>query len=160
MISSDPSTDKRSLSVATFTTRVDVELNCVVHIWHKSYLTSEEFREGLDNIIKLKEQADIHHLIADNTKLNKIPVEDERWLLEDWLPRTVANDRTVRVAAIVPKNVFGRISVEKILAQAEQKIEGKMILRYFASLEEAEQWLKTTNQQADIDYPTSRTTAG
>lgn len=121
----------------------NAEADCVIMEW-KSFATSEEFRQGLNEGLKLIQQQQAANWLADLRKMEAIDPEDEQWSNEDWFPRAL--QAGIKRMAIVPsEDIFNSISVENIM----NAIAGTgLVTHYFKEPLEAKSWLK--EQKAEL----------
>jgi hypothetical protein len=67
-----------------------------------------------------------------------IPVDDQAWIREDWLPRALSGGLKA-TASNCPKGFFGKQSVANVMSRAPREIA----MRSFENLDEARTWLQT-----------------
>lgn len=115
----------------------DADADCVIMQW-KAFATSEEFRHGLNEGLKLIQQKNSPNWLADLRKMEAIDPEDEQWSNEDWFPRAL--QAGIKRMALVPsEDIFNSISVENIM----NSVAGTgLVTHYFKQPDEAKSWLK------------------
>jgi hypothetical protein len=119
----------------------DADAACVIMQW-KSFATSEEFRHGLNEGLKLIQEKNASNWLADLRKMEAIDPEDEQWSNEDWFPRALQGGIN-RMAIVPSEDIFNSISVENIM----NAVTGTdLVTHYFKDPAEAKSWLK--EQQA------------
>lgn len=100
---------------------------------------SEEFRMGMDQLIRLMREKNIGKVLADARKMGAIAPEDQDWSIQDWLPRAFEAGYR-RIAIVVSEDIFNQMSVEDIMS----RVEGMdFVTKYFPGLEEGRAWLAT-----------------
>ena len=115
----------------------DEDAACVIMQW-KSFATSEEFRYGLNEGLKLIQQKNASNWLADLRKMEAIDPEDEQWSNENWFPRALQTGIN-RMALVPSEDVFNSISVENIM----NSVAGTgLVTHYFKEADEAKSWLK------------------
>lgn len=114
---------------------LDGNVRCITVAW-KRYATSTQFRFVHESLIHLLSKYQVSKLLCEDTALPTIHLEDQRWIIEDWLPRAAAAGLGA-VASRRPEAYFARIAVENIRAA----ISGTVTMRCFDELDAARQWL-------------------
>ncbi len=100
---------------------------------------SDEFRTGMDQIIRVMEEKKIGKVLTDTRKMGAISPDDQDWSINDWLPRAFAAGYR-RIAIVISEDIFNQMSVEDIMS----RVEGvDFVTKYFPSLEAGRQWLAT-----------------
>ncbi len=115
----------------------DAEADCVIMEW-KDFATSDEFRNGLSEGLKLIQQKKTGNWLADLRKMEAIDPVDEQWSNTDWFPRAL--QAGINRMAIVPsEDIFNSISVENIMNAVAGTV---LVTHYFKEAEEAKSWMK------------------
>lgn len=115
---------------------VDKSIPCVTVVW-KRYSTSTQMRFVHEHILRLLRAHRIQAVLGDDTALPTIHAEDQRWIVEDWLPR--AQEAGLRLGASKrPIGYFGKLAVDAVQAVAPAGVQ----LRSFERLEDARAWLR------------------
>jgi hypothetical protein len=118
------------------------ELNAVKAIWMDSP-TSEEFREGMDQIIEAFKAFKTGILLSDTVNIGVISPKDQLWASADWIKRAVPAGYS-QFAVIASSDVFTQISVEDILTPV--KLNNDFLkIQYFGNEDLARQWIRKTN---------------
>ncbi len=100
---------------------------------------SEEFRTGMDQIIRLMEENKIGKVLTDTRKMGAISPDDQDWSITDWLPRAFKAGYR-RIALVISEDIFNQMSVEDIMS----RVEGMdFVTKYFPNSEEGRKWLAT-----------------
>jgi hypothetical protein len=116
---------------------VDETVPCVTVEW-KRYSTSTQLRFVHEHILHVLKSHRIKAVLGDDTALPTIHSEDQRWIVEDWLPRAQAAG--LRAAASKqPRAYFGKLAVSAVQAIAPAGVE----LRSFEKIEDARGWLQS-----------------
>jgi hypothetical protein len=112
-----------------------------VHVEWKAWANSAEYREAHEAILAaLRENRATKNLI-DATHERVVTDDDQRWLIDNWIPRAVAAGRRC-TAVVMPKRALGKTiteSIDKAPRTNASKVE------YFATFDEAAAWLSTVN---------------
>jgi hypothetical protein len=120
----------------------DEAANCVVMEW-KSFATSDEFRKGLNEGLKLIEQMDATNWLADLREMGAIDPDDEEWSNTDWFPRALSAGIN-RMAIVPSSDIFNSLSVENIM----NAVEGtNLITHYFKEVQPAREWLRQQQEE-------------
>ena len=100
---------------------------------------SDEFRAGMDQLIRLMEEKKIGKVLTDTRKMGAISPDDHDWSINDWLTRAFAAGYR-RIAIVISEDIFNQMSVEDIMS----RVEGvDFVTKYFPSPEEGRKWLAT-----------------
>ena len=67
----------------------DETTRCVTIVWRK-YATSAQLRFVHETIIQMLAQHKASKILGDDLDLPIIHAEDQKWIIEDWLPRARA----------------------------------------------------------------------
>jgi hypothetical protein len=113
------------------------DMRAVLMEW-KKYAAGKDFRKGLDTGLELISRKNSSKWLADLREMQVVNQDDQLWSNKDWFPRAIkAGIR--QMAIIVPTDVFGNMSVNRIM---ENAADIGLTTHYFDSVEEAIDWLK------------------
>jgi len=115
---------------------LDGNVRCITVAW-KRYATSTQFRYVHESLILLLSKYQVSKILSEDTALPTIHLEDQRWIIDDWLPRAAAAGLGA-VASKRPVAYFARLAVENIRAA----VSGRITMRCFDELDAARQWLE------------------
>lgn len=116
----------------------DASIPGLVVVW-KRYGTSLQFRFALEILLQMLRAIGGRKILGDDTDLPTIRPEDQKWVLEQWLPR--ARGAGFKVAATKkPISPAGWRAVSAIHAAAEG-----VTVRSFDDLSKARRWLQTVD---------------
>jgi hypothetical protein len=106
-------------------------------IWQR-YATSAQLRFINEHILLLLREHGFQRILSDHSELQTIHADDQKWIIESWLPRAV--DAGLRAAA-AKKSVhhFGQLAVDLI----RRSVQREIALRSFDTIDEAREWLRT-----------------
>lgn len=116
---------------------VDTAIPCVVLVWGR-YATSAQLRFVHECALELLRRNALHKILGDDSALAVIPVDDQVWIREDWMPRALSAGLKA-AASKCPNGFFGKQSVANVMSQAPRGIA----MRSFEKLDEARTWLQT-----------------
>jgi hypothetical protein len=116
---------------------VDPAARCVVLVW-KRYATTPQIRFVHELMLDLLQRNGLHDILADDTLLPTIHVDDRRWIVEDWMPRARAGG-LARVSTKSPVGHFGRVAAEEVHGLAPDEIR----IAAFDTMDAARRWLAT-----------------
>jgi hypothetical protein len=117
--------------------RYDQEVRCVEVTWRK-YATSAQLRYIHEIILAMLAQHGAERLLGDDTDLPIIHAEDQRWIVEEWLPRARAIGLKI-AATKLSMTFFGRVAIGMIQSKLSRDLE----IRSFGNIHSARSWLKT-----------------
>jgi hypothetical protein len=109
----------------------------VVHLdWNKRS-TRDQFIEACDFSLNVMQETNAKKMIADNSKVSVVAVENQNWLTEKWFPRALKIGFQYS-AVIVSNDAFVKFAVKRI----ENNINNNLfIIQYFNDLSLAKEWL-------------------
>ncbi len=114
----------------------DPDLKAVAMEW-TGFSSSAQFREANENVLDLIRETRSTKLIADTRNMKIISLQDQQWLYQDWLPRTISAGLT-HAAIIESEDFFNKLSVDNVV----QKINDQLTIKYFTTLLSARNWLR------------------
>ena len=107
----------------------------------KAWANSSEYRTAHETVlIALRENHASKNLI-DATNARVVADDDQRWLIENWMPRAEAAGRR-STAVVMPKSALGKTISENIAKNPRPSL---MKVAYFQTVEDAAVWLSTVN---------------
>jgi len=115
---------------------LDGNVPCITVSW-KRYATSTQFRYVHESLIPLISKYQVNRILSEDTALPTIHLQDQRWVIDDWMPRAAAAGLRA-VASKRPVAYFARMAVENIRAE----VSGGVTMRCFDELEAARHWLE------------------
>jgi hypothetical protein len=108
----------------------------VVVEW-KAWATSPQFRAAYEEIIVAVREKRTSKLLVDLRNTRVLVDDDQKWLVEDWGPRSV--QAGVRMMAVV---IPERPLAQLILENMDKRIPSSILqIGSFKTLEEAQAWL-------------------
>jgi hypothetical protein len=112
-----------------------------VHVEWKAWANSPEYRAAHETVLQaLREHRCAKNLI-DATHARVVSDADQKWLIEEWIPRAIAAGRRW-TAVVMPKSALGRTISENI--DKRPRPSGTNV-QYFQTVEDAAAWLSTVN---------------
>jgi ubiquinone/menaquinone biosynthesis C-methylase UbiE len=123
------------------TPHVKIEYHEETHILHLTWVSftpTKEYREALEQALKLMQKHHVNHWIFDQRNAEVISPQDQKWVVEDWTPRVVRSvGKNNKSAVILAKNIFGELSIKNLVDTTSEVVETK----YFQEIESAKKWL-------------------
>ena len=116
------------------------EDQCVV-MEMKGYANSTQFRATQETLLLAVTENGAQRLLSDIRFAKLVLVEDERWLVEDLLPR-LARTRLRYSALVMPQNQLALV-IATDLTNAAQPPDGISVSEQFGSVDAAKAWLST-----------------
>jgi hypothetical protein len=114
----------------------DADVPCVTVVW-KGYATSRQLRFVHEEALHLLALHKAHKMLGDDTELATIHSDDQKWIVENWLPRAIGAGLRA-CASKRPTSYFGRLAVDNVSAAANSGV-----MRAFDDIAEARGWLKS-----------------
>lgn len=116
----------------------DSDVPCIIMEWH-AYGTSAQFRLISENVLQLLIDKSLSKVVADTTNLPIIGSDDQQWVSEDWLPRSI--EAGFRACGMVNSRFyFNRVAVDNVVTRVKSD---KFRVEYFDSQAAAKEWLKS-----------------
>ena len=112
------------------------KLNAAQSIW-KFPVSGRQFREILDNLVRVLKDKNCSTIVADARKLTTISKDDQEWIIKDWYPRAHDAGWSLEML-IVKKDTFNEYVIQKIVHHYNDE---KIKTVYFYSYADAEKWL-------------------
>jgi hypothetical protein len=98
-----------------------VEEQDYVHTNWEGFCPTKTFKEASNAIITAMEETGTGKVLFDSTRSKLASPDDQKWILEDWLPRAIMAGYN-RYAYILPNDVFGQFSFKKVINEIEISI--------------------------------------
>ena len=122
--------------------RYDEEVRCIEVTWRR-YATSAQLRYIHEMILSMLAQHKAEKILGDDADLPIVHAEDQRWIVEEWLPRARATGLKV-AATTLSMTFFGRVAISAIQSQLSRELQ----IRNFGSIHAARSWLKNLSPGA------------
>ncbi|WP_114782007.1 hypothetical protein [Botryobacter ruber] len=107
--------------------------------WLRS-VSPEEFREGVEQLVKLMLEEEIELWIVDSSRLHGITLSDQHWILHHILP-LLQNAKLRKLARVSSGDIFQYMSFEEMTEKVLRKYEMNVEVAQFTSLAMAEAWI-------------------
>ena len=136
----DPAPSKVYLETPYILIRWDAEGPWVYVKW-KAWANAAEYRAAQEVVlVAIRENQASRHLI-DSTDRRVLTGDDQRWLVEDWMPRAVAAGRRW-TAIVLPTSALVRTIEENIDRYPRPNL---VMVEHFETVDDAAAWLSTVN---------------
>jgi len=112
-----------------------------VYVKWKAWANSSEYRAAQEMVILALRENHASRNLIDSTDSRVVSEEDQKWLLQSWMPRAVAAGRHW-TAIVLPKSPLGRTIAENIDKHPRSKLAE---VKHFETVEDAAAWLSTVN---------------
>ena len=142
MTSSDPAppADKSYLETPYVSVRWVSQGQWVLVEW-KAWANSSEYRAAHEAVLQALRERRASKNLIDATEAKVVSVDDQKWLIENWIPRAVAAGRCF-TAVVLPRRPLARTISENIDKRPRLNLTK---VEYFAAVEEAGAWLSTVS---------------
>jgi hypothetical protein len=107
----------------------------------KEWADSAEYRGAHETILMAIRENHASKNLIDATHAKVISDSDQKWLIDNWIPRAVAAGRR-STAVVMPKSALGRTISENIDKAAPANLTR---VEYFETAVEAAAWLSKVN---------------
>lgn len=112
------------------------DVKCIEVVWRR-YATSPQFRYIHEIILCMLVRYNVSKILGDDTDLPIVHAEDQRWILEQWLPRARAAGFKA-AASVISMTFFGRVAIGAIQSKLAREVQ----VRNFRNVHSARHWLK------------------
>lgn len=121
----------------------DEDLRCVTMEWKGVYAEGEEYRRILTQVLDLILEKGATRLLADGRKMKVITTDDQVWLENTWMPRSIQVGLK-HSALIVPASALAQLSVGRVMTKFTSNMPVTDWTRaYFDNTEDARAWLRS-----------------
>ena len=104
-----------------------------VYVKWKAWANSSEYRAAQEVIILAFRENHASRDLIDSTDRRVVSDDDQKWLVENWMPRAAAAGRRW-TAIVMPKSALGRTIAENIDTYARSK---HITIEHFETVEDA-----------------------
>jgi hypothetical protein len=105
----------------------------------KEWADSAEYRAAHETVLMAIRENHASKNLIDATHAKVVSDSDQRWLIDNWIPRAVAAGRR-SPAIVMPRSALGRTISENIDKEALTKLSK---VEYFDTAADAAAWLST-----------------
>jgi hypothetical protein len=112
-----------------------------VYVKWRGWANSAEYKAAQEAVITALRENHASRNLIDSTDSRVVSDEDQKWLVENWIPRAVAAGRRW-TAIVLPKSALGRTIAENIDKHPQSRL---VKVQHFETVEEASAWLSTVN---------------
>jgi hypothetical protein len=120
------------------------------HIEWQGWADPAEFAGANDAIIVALIQHRGTRALGDCRNMKVIKQSDQEWVNQDWMPRILAAGLR-RMALVIPKSGLALMNVQEIMGRVPGT---KLDVAYFATIEEARDWLSRPPTITPAGLPT------
>ena len=119
-----------------------------IYVQLLGYIPSEDFREILEKALEFLKLRKAQRWIIDLREHKVTSIEDQNWLVQNWIPRCVAAGLK-QVATVVPEDVIAQMGYRRINRIVDQTVAevptaepmSAVKSAHFSSMEKARQWM-------------------
>ena len=112
-----------------------------VYVKWRAWANSVEYRAAQEIVIQALRENRASRNLIDSTDRRVLSDDDQKWLVENWMPRAAAAGRRW-TAIVMPKSALGRTIAENIDNYGRSK---HFTIEHFETVEDAAAWLSTVN---------------
>ncbi|HAM98763.1 MAG TPA: hypothetical protein DCQ26_09130 [Marinilabiliales bacterium] len=107
----------------------------------EGFLESGKVKDLMQKTVELCLKQKVHYLLIDSSRLEVVKTDDIRWIVMEIYP-LLRQTSLKKVGYVRSQNVFGQVSLEKLLPKNTTKE-----IKFFSTLELAESWLLDDNSK-------------
>jgi hypothetical protein len=112
-----------------------------VFVKWKAWANSSEFKAAQEVLLLAVRENRAYRVLIDSTDRKVIAEEDQKWLVENWMPRAAAAGRRW-TAIVLPTSALGRTIAENIDKHPPSRLA---TVEHFETVADAAAWLSTVN---------------
>ncbi len=105
--------------------------------WAAGRLSVATIQAYYEQVLELLISTDCRRVLSEHGQRAPLPLEAQRWLTEDWIPRAIARSHTRHCAIVEGADPMHRLSTQSVVSTAPTGF----IFKRFEAASEAEQWL-------------------
>ncbi|HEX8349987.1 MAG TPA: STAS/SEC14 domain-containing protein [Hymenobacter sp.] len=120
---------------------IDGSLGFARLIYHRGARKEDEFRAFLGHTVRLLARRGDGRLLVDQRLMTPFTPDEQKFVLEEWLPRTVQEGGYRNCAVVLAHDVFARLATATVITSARNL---PLTFRHFDDEAEAIAWLVTT----------------
>jgi hypothetical protein len=113
---------------------------------YKKFLEHTKFKKSWDIAGDFAIEKNINKWLSDSRQMMMIDGQSQKWFVETWTPRVVAEVNMPHYSAIVlSDNAFTEMTAQEMMLSIEEKEDElqPLTVRYFNDIDEAIVWLKS-----------------
>jgi hypothetical protein len=110
----------------------------MVRMKWKGFATSEQLREGLNEVLEIVKREKSLLWLADMKHMQSINQNDEDWIINDWFPKIVLTS-VKKLAIVTSLDYFNNASINRIMRSTRPLITFET--EYFVDASDATRWL-------------------
>jgi hypothetical protein len=107
--------------------------------WAAGRLPLETIQAYYEQVLDLLLSTGCQRILSEHGQRAPLPVEAQRWITADWIPRAIARSQTRHCAIVEGANPLHRLSTQSVVSAAPAEFQFKR----FDTVQEAESWLLT-----------------
>ena len=115
----------------------------VIKITWRGFIPVDVYKEALEKSLEIARENNISCWLTDARQIKVIKLESQRWALNDWGPRAISEGCYRKQALVMPEDLFGKASTDRIISQFDNNKE--VVFSNFSSEEAALEWLTNSN---------------
>jgi hypothetical protein len=112
-----------------------------VYVKWKAWANSSEYRAAQEIVLQALRENHASRNLVDSTDRKVLSGDDQKWLVENWMPRAAAAGRRW-TAIVMPTSALGRTIAENVDNYGRSKLAK---IEHFETVEDAAAWLSTVN---------------
>ncbi|MFK7901128.1 MAG: hypothetical protein AB8B61_10275 [Cyclobacteriaceae bacterium] len=112
--------------------------SAIIQLRWKGFIETKNYKPILDATLVMYEEKQARKILIDATELEAISNENQEWTSTTWCRRLVSKG-VEQLVCVLPKDMFGELSLKYILEKCESKYKIKIPI--FPNTEEAIEWM-------------------
>ena len=112
-----------------------------VYVKWKAWANSSEYRAVQEMVLQAFRENHASRNLVDSTDRRVFSDDDQKWLVENWMPRAAAAGRRW-TAIVMPTSALGRTIAENVDDYGRSNL---FTIEHFETVEDAAAWLSTVN---------------
>lgn len=118
--------------------------NNVALVKSKSFLNDKEYQRSWYALADLLLEHQINKLLIDDQETKVVSLKSTEWLMQNILPKLIANLDGLKAAIVPPEDIFYQVSIKTLQGQVDNNpnLSDKINIRWFEQPDEGFTWLK------------------
>ena len=118
--------------------------NNVVLVKSKSFLNDKEYQRSWYALADLLLEHQINKLLIDDQDTKVVSLKSTEWLMQNILPKLIANLNGLKAAIVPPEDIFYQVSIKTLQGQVDNNpnLSDKINIKWFEQADEGFTWLQ------------------
>lgn len=87
----------------------------------EGFIPVDVYKEALEKSLEIARENNISNWLTNAKQINVIKLESQYWALNNWAPRAISEGCYRKQAEVMPEDLFGKASTDRIISQFGNK---------------------------------------